>query len=245
MKEFKWWLGWLVASPFILALVGYLYLEIQVIFLDKRPPMPSDEKMIAHFQSHRSEFEGLVKNYQAFLPTDEHRVFAEIPENRALQEKAGIYWFGNGRPWFPNPYSPDAAREFERLRKQWKKNELLTHSYREVSIELKPQTLGPTDRGEVWFWSGLRSMLTNLRQPINILYFIGPFGFSVHKDYEYIPEIPKIEDDRLWAPVTSTSNSTGSYRVYSSLSPYPLSLMKGECVYRPIEPHWFIKLCIN
>lgn len=251
-KAFKWWLGWLLATPFILALVGYLYLKIGGAILDKRPPMASDEKMIAHFQEHRSEFEALVKNYRAFLPTDEQRVFTEIPENKALKESAGVYRIDEyGHTWFPNPYSPDAAREFDRIRKQWKKNELVIHSYEEVRIGLKPQTLGPTDRVEVMFWPGIRWLLGNL---INLggrsvgdylLIFIVPFYHTVHKDYVYIPEIPKIENDRLWAPVTSTGNSTGSDRVYPSLSPYPLSLMHGECVYRPIEAHWFIKLCIN
>jgi hypothetical protein len=32
-------------------------------------------------------------------------------------------------------------------------------------------------------------------------------------------------------------------RIFSTLDTYPPNWIKGECVYRQFETHWFIRLC--
>jgi hypothetical protein len=37
MKEIKWWLWWLLTTPFILFFAVYLFFKIGEVILDKRP----------------------------------------------------------------------------------------------------------------------------------------------------------------------------------------------------------------
>lgn len=217
------WLWWALSSPLILVVVFYLYVDHRefTLFIN---PLPSDEKMIAHFQAHRDEFETLVKNYQAFIPTLEKPIF-EILENKALMKKAAIRWVSQkGATWFPNPYSAEAAKQFEALRKRAGANGLeFSHPYKSIGFSMEEQPLGRSDRAVLLF-SGLQWVI---------------------KDFMYIPEIPKIEGGRLWNPVTTGGNLKWSHRAFSSLNSYPPGWKVGECVFRQFEPHWFIRMCIQ
>ncbi|MDD2661849.1 MAG: hypothetical protein PHY54_19560 [Methylococcales bacterium] len=217
------WLWWLLSSPFILIVAYYLYVDHRefTLFIN---PLPSDEKMIAHFQEHRAEFETLVKNYQAFIPTLEKPVFENL-ENKTLMKKAAIRWISEkGATWFPNPYSAEAAKQFEAFSKQAGVKALeFVHPYVSIGFSMEEQPLGRSYRAVLLF-SGIQWVM---------------------KDYMYIPEIPKIEDGRLWDPVTTSGYLKWSHRAFSSLNFYPPGWKIGECVFRQFEPHWLIRMCIN
>jgi hypothetical protein len=223
MKKRGKWLKWLIASPLILLVAFYLYVDHRefTLFIN---PLPSDEKMIEHFQAHRTEFESLVKNHKAFIPTVDHPLFV-TPENKALMDKASIRWVRQlGHTWFPNPYSAEAAMQFEARRKQAGANGLeFSHPYKSVGFSMLEKPLGRSYRA-VLLWSGIQWVM---------------------KDYMYFPEVPKIDDGRLWYPVTTHGNFKWSDRAYSSLNSYPFGWEVGECVYRQFEPHWFLRMCIT
>ncbi len=113
---------------------------------------------------------------------------------------------------------------------------------------MEEQPLGISSRSEVLFWADIDSIFNYKRFGIwdFVLLPYASFLHGVSKEYLYIPASPKIEDALLQYPVTSTGNPTKkSDRVMSSLNAYPFIWKTGECVYRQIEPHWFIKMCIT
>jgi hypothetical protein len=72
----------------------------------------------------------------------------------------------------------------------------------------------------------------------------------VWKDYFYVPVVPKVEQDRLWWPRSRyTGDLHKSARAFDSLDEYPADWVQGrpvaECVYRQIEPQWFLTLCAS
>ena len=219
----KLFLG-LISLPFLLAVAMWLYLDHREFTLFFNP-LPSDEKMIAHFQAHRAEFESLAIKYKAFNPSLGTGIFDDLPGVKELKQKAAIRWVSEiGATWFPNPYSSDASREFEAQHKKAGFNKLEhSHPYKSIRFTLEDQPLGRRSRA-IWLPS---------------IWFLR----WAWKDYFYIPEIPKIEKGRLWYPVTPHGNSTGSSRAYDSLNYYPFWWRMGECVYRQFEPHWLLRMC--
>lgn len=215
----------LIGLPFLLAIAMWLYIDHREFTLFFNP-FPSDEKMIAHFQAHRSEFEALVEKYKAFNPRLGTGVFYDLPGVKELKQKAAIRWVSDaGATWFPSPYSAEASREFDTQRRKPGFFSSESHPYKNKSIEFSmlEQPLGRSYR-TIW----LPSIW---------------FSRWAWKDYFYFPEVPKIEKGRLWYPVTPHGNSTGSYRAYDSLNYYPFWWRMGECVYRQFEPHWFLIMC--
>lgn len=181
-------------------------------------PLPSDEKMIAHFQAHKEEFDTLAQDFRAYIPQNHpQQPFDTVPEHKMLMNKAAIRRvFGYGVDWFPDPYSAVAAKRFEVLKKLARSNRVdLTHPFRSIRFTLQNQALGHPSIG-LWDW--------------------------LTKDYVYFPEIPKIEDGRLWYPVNAIGHMKSSERAASSLNYVPLGWIPA-CVYRQIEPHWFLVMC--
>jgi len=58
----------------------------------------------------------------------------------------------------------------------------------------------------------------------------------VYKDYYYTPSPPRVENGLLRTP-------SGAGRIMATLNSYPLIEYWGECFYRRIEPHWFLRFC--
>jgi hypothetical protein len=71
----------------------------------------------------------------------------------------------------------------------------------------------------------------------------------VWKDYFYVPVVPRIEQGRLWWPRSPYSGDVHrSARVFDSLDVYPADWSQrrpAECVFRQIEPQWFLRLCAS
>ena len=64
----------------------------------------------------------------------------------------------------------------------------------------------------------------------------------VWKDLFHFPQAPRIKDGRVWWPADSAGMNL-NYRVLERLDSFPSGWRKGECVFRMIEPQWFIPMC--
>ena len=183
-------------------------------------PLPSDEEMIAHFNAHRTQIEELVKSYRGFV-SGKGKVWGEIPANKALMAKAGVKRVKTlGPMWFPNPYTIDGAKRFyDLMKRQHGVNELL---YDSIGVELVNKKRPRTTFASVLLSNG---------------------SYLIFKELIYFPEVPKISDGKIWWP-TFTDGSTRSSRLFSTLDEYPPDWKKAECVYRKIDPNWFIYMCI-
>lgn len=221
-RKIKWW-HWLLVS--LLAMSGFLYWA-------HSNPLYSDEEMIAKFHAHRAEIESLVQSYRfsEFTPTPEVRHWGALPEVKALMRKAGVERVhGTGPIWFPNPYSMEAAKEFDLLLKSdaGKSGAWFFLPYQTVEIQLINENRPP----------GYRLAF--------VLHSSGPNLIS--KELVYMPEIPRIENGLLLHPVIYNPVRwfpAPTDRVFPSLNSYPPNWnIKGECVYRQFEPHWFIRMC--
>lgn len=205
--------------------VGIVLLVSSLLYWWHYNPLPSDEEMIAHFHEHRAEIEELVKRYRGCV-TKVGTTCEDLPENLALMEKAKVKRVVNNAPvWHPNPYSREAAKQFDDLLSTGKIPSL--NPYSSIVVELLDQN-HPT------------------RHFTGVLTSSGPR--LVFKDINFIPEIVRIEGESLLLAVSPLCNCrfdeiTAKLRIFPSLDTYPTRWIKGECVYRQFETHWFIRLC--
>lgn len=191
-------------------------------------PLPSDEAMIGHLQAHRAEIEELVQGYRVWEWSAAAPSWYALPEIKALMEKAGVRYVTDiGPVWHPDPYSTEAAKQFHSLLLAGKILNL--NPYSSIDVELK-----------------------NPKRPrghfANVLLSTGPA--LIFKELVYFPEVAKIEGENLWF-ATSVSyvgkelkGFNSKHRIFPSLNDYPDNWKKGECVYRQIDTHWFIYMCV-
>lgn len=185
-------------------------------------PLPSDEKMIAHFQAHRAEIEELVKRFQEWEPSVVSN-WHGLPKNKALMKMAGVKDVSARDIWHPNPYSKEEAREFWNKRSAMiRSKELSINSYASVAVELIDERQPERHFARVLTSSGSR---------------------WIFKELVFIPEIARIEGENLWFPAHVFFGVTEKKRIFSTLNEYPSHWIKGECVYRQFEAHWFIIMC--
>lgn len=184
-------------------------------------PLPSDEEMIAHFHEHRTEIEELVQRYRGCVPKVVGKSCERLPENQALMEKARVKRVTDSGPvWHPNPYSQEAAKQFDDLLRAGKIPSLIRYS--SIQVELK-DTQNPE------------------RHFAHVLLSTGPH--LIFKDLVHFPEAARIEGENLWLPAGERFGVTEKNRIFPTLNVYPPRWDTGECVYRQIETHWFIRMC--
>jgi hypothetical protein len=184
--------------------------------------LPSDEEMIAHFQAHRDEFEEVVRRYRNY-PTvrnvDRSIRWMKEGDTEALMNRAGIKYVSEGIPWLPNPYTLETAKKLNARHQDPEYVPFsMFHKYGELLIK-----------------------------PAQQRYYIGSrlHRAVVWKDYYHFPELPRIEDGWLLGPLNTRGRYVYRRRVVSSANWFPLAWWNGSvgCVLRPIEPHWFLRLC--
>lgn len=206
---------WL-AVLFLISVFGGL-----LLFLHSNP-LPSDEKIIAHFYAHRAEIEELVKRYQKWEPSEQIPNWAILPENKALLEKAKVNRLKDLIPvWPPNPYSVEAAIQFSALIRAGKIKNVVPYS--SIGVELVDERRPGKYSGFVLISAGWQ---------------------RIFKELVYFPEIPKIENGKLWWPVDGKKGYWRADRVFTTLNAHPPDWKKGECVYRQFEAQWLIRMCI-
>ncbi|MDE2599471.1 MAG: hypothetical protein KGL40_07595 [Rhodocyclaceae bacterium] len=188
-------------------------------------PMISDEEMIADFQAHRADFEELVKRYREYprSPDKDTSLWFKDGDTLEVYKRAGIGYIDYSalHPWLPNPYSVETGRLVDRLVKTAKSFDLF---FKYGMLQLTPEA-----KPIAW----LRD-----RHRLNTLVYA-----VVWKDYYFVPEVPKVEYGELLGPADSRGEYSFRARVLPSLNHFPSHWKDFECVYRQIEPQWFIRMC--
>lgn len=191
-------------------------LEVWPLWFDNK--LPRDEEMIAHFRAHRAEFEELVTLYRNYrpLPSDPP-AWDDIQEIKARRERIGVRYVTEQLGiWLPNPYSPETGKLILEL--------IHSHQFgRSEDRRYKTLKITPADRRYYW--------MASFR-----------YG-TIWKDYNHFPEAPKVENGQLWTSIDDRGRSDSMGLVLESLNAFPPNWEKGDCVYRPIEPKWFIRMC--
>lgn len=209
-----WLIGAIVAMVVVIATFAWRQISIN--------PLPNDEEMIAHFKAHRAELEAVVESYREYTaPQDDPgRYWGDTPEAQALLNGAGIRYVNNvGALWFPDPYSGETAKQAQVLRKNMGK--------RVFDLYPKYSSLYVSPADQRYYRKSLRYLT----------------DFAIWKDFYHIPEVPKIENGKLWYPVDVDGKLKSGRRIFTSLNDYPPEWKRGECVFRQLEAHWFIQMC--
>ena len=212
-------------------------------------PLPKDEEMIANFQANRADFEEIVRRYREYpdlLYPSNGPFWYERGDTLELFKRAGIDDVKSigFRPWLPNPYSVETALKVTRLVEQGSLNHTLWQKY--GALILSPATT---------------PLIEHPRQTDHRRHWRGSLRYGViWKYYIFFPEIPRVENGTLfWALQTSyKGDPEGQYHekegvttyqitrpVLPSLNTFPKNWdqYRCKCVYRQIEPQWFLCMC--
>lgn len=236
----KGWRGFrFLLIPFFLLMLLYLYVDRDVtIFFN---PLPSDEKMITHFQTHRAEFETLVKDFQLYTYYPERISFKSIPENSVRIKKTAILSLQKRGLWFPNT---KVAWQYDMLLNKIKQRQIANNK---LIRDRKRKRLDLLNENKSKFpYERYKGIVLTMMQTRSfsrpVLRWVGLRQAS--KQYMYIPHNGATEDGLLRQIEFNGSDSL-TYSIYDSLTSYPFFWATGECVFRQIEPQWFIRMCLR
>ncbi len=218
-------------------------------------PLPSDEEMLRHFNTHRADFEQLVQGYRNYR---QKGVLYEksSPEVYNMMKKVGLYGIveasgSAGCCWYPEPYSERTLQIRKSLEIRTSKTQAtggeiiatLRRDLPELFENIAPiQNLG--DKNRVTCVIDLYPGRVPLKQPnykVRLCYLT-----LMHKGYYYFPQPPRVENNRIvlarYSLVDHAYTHPGQ-RVLDSLDSYPPNWERGECVLKRIDDHWFITMC--
>lgn len=194
-------------------------------------PLPSDEELITSFHLHRRDLEVLIKYYYiAPEPVlGQSRVqWDASPEVEAIKQRAGVSRIHHTMGyWAPDPYSFEWAEKL---------HQLIKDNSRDSDAAMRNMEALQVD------------MLDSRYRQRPLRY---PADFHIWKSLLYIPVVARTHDGKLWpgvswnklAPQTQEQYEKSAYRLLADLTSYPRSWKKGECVYRQLDAHWFIRMC--
>lgn len=184
-----------------------------------RYPLPSDDEMIKDFYEHKEEFEELVRRYREFDADAHHGKWVEQGNTRSILERAGIdrIQYGSYEPWLPDPYSIETAKSIDQ------------------QLEIQPRVF----HSQKYKYRGLIiKKIPRQRYSARSLYYV-----SVWKDFYHIPKVPRIENGELLWPVRATGEYSARRRIFLTLDQYPESWKRFECVFKQVEPNWYLRMC--
>ncbi len=200
-------------------LISLAAIAVAYYVLIVRNPLPSDEQMIANLYEHRADIEELIRRYRSYPsePKIDHSKWRKEGDTPALLKRAGIRYIGDviPGPWLPNPYSIETAKKIEFETKN-AKSLAIFHKYGGLNLKPSPRA-------------------SFLSRHLRYVY--------IWKDYFYVPEVPRIENDMLLGPYDTEGKYSSRKRVLPSLDSFPDKWKYYECVYRQVEPHWFLRIC--
>ncbi|MDZ4262556.1 MAG: hypothetical protein U1B30_09530 [Pseudomonadota bacterium] len=191
-------------------------------------PLPSDEELIGNFQRHRADLETLIKAYYSApepLPGQSRVQWDDSLEVQAIKQRAGVERVHQTMGyWPPEPYSVEWAK---------KKMQLIKANTRETDTAIRTMEALQVD------------MLDSRYSQRPLRY---PADYHIWKSLLYIPALAQTHDSKLWPPVSARPRTFGRYeddaaRMLPNLTNYPQNWKKGECVYRQLDTHWFIRMC--
>ena len=205
-------------------------------------PLPSDEEMIANFRAHRADFVEAVRRYREY-PAD-YTPWDWYKEDDTLElfNRAGIDHIQHSSVvWLPDPYAVETAVKVRRELLGAKDYSLFD---RYGALRIQPATtprIDHPDRGD-----------TSRHYHGSLLFGV------IWKDYYFFPEAPRIENGLMLGPLgivgrggpgsrfhekEGVATVQSKERVLPSLNRLPRKWQDYECVYRRIEPQWFIRMC--
>lgn len=200
--------------------VAFLFVLLLALFFVN--PLPGDEEMIAHFNKHRDELETLVERYREHDTSDREHLWSQLPEIVQLRSRAGIERVAeSGTIWLPEPYSAESARQLKDL--------AATNGVRYITLMRR--------------YGSLKIELEDPRFGMRPAIVRTAIASAIWKEYFFFPHAPKLERGRLWWPASVDGKLTRSERVFGTLNQYPPGWERGECVFRSIQPQWFIRMC--
>ena len=191
-------------------------------------PLPSDEQMIENFKANRADFVEVVRRYRNYpRPSDKDTSFwYKEGDTLEIYKRAGIDRIDYSTPiWSPNPYSIDTAKKAKHINIQ--KGYDAHHYY--GALKIVPATTPRINHPEQ---SDDRSYRRN-----TLLHGV------IWKDYYFFPEVPRIENGDLLGPINHNGKYSYRSRVLPTLNRLPNHWKDFECVYRQVEPQWFLRMC--
>jgi hypothetical protein len=202
-----------------------------------RTGLASDEEMIAHFKEHRAEIEELVKRYREFevAPNNEtfdnaHKKWKQQSDTPELLQKTGVGYitaimgdaqYGDWYTlWFPNPYSIETAHKLKAI------NDLKSWE----------------EKRSIFYKYGMIGVYLDGRKYST--------KHGIIKQFVYIPEIPRIENNKLLSPLNINGEHYFRKPLLSSLNYIPFRFWaysdNGEatqCAFKQIDLQWFLRMC--
>lgn len=209
-------------------------------------PLPSDEQMIKHFQLHRVDFDEAVRRYREYPRPRNKDTSLWFKEGDTLEvyKRAGIDHINDLVPtWLPNPYTVETAILVDRVVDEFGGAEIFP---KYSSLEITPAATPRINHPDTMDDSSYRK------------YSFG--GGLVWKSYYYTPEVPKIENGKMLWPLQTVgkgaaestfhehegvATAQSSSQVLSTLNHFPDRWGRMGCVYRQIEPQWFLRMCTS
>ena len=222
-------------------IICLLMAGITFLWWCQRVPLPTDEEMIAHFQAHRVEFEELVRRHRSFAQR-EHWPELKWPDDEEgtpqLREKIGVSTINylSLLHWLPDPYNVATAQRVKAI------DDECTQDIRQWrAIDGEKNNFSPPKCRLLGYQYG--ALVFTPKLPNNA-YHAGSWRYvAVKKEYVHFSESPRIEQGYLFGPIRIDGKYSYKKRAASSLNFFPFGWKEYECVYRPIDAHWFITLC--
>ncbi|MDL2322071.1 hypothetical protein LJC47_07005 [Desulfosarcina sp. OttesenSCG-928-B08] len=216
----------------------FIGIVLFLLWYSRRVPLPTDEEMIAHFEAHRAEFDELVWRHRTFVERENWPELtwpSEEERTQQLTRQVGIRTVNylSLLYWLPDPYSLSTAQKVQTIRdacyQDWGR-----HSMDKEKIPPPKCRLQGYQYGVLQF----SRILPNGGYHTRSWRYV-----AVWKDYLHFPEPPRIEQGHLLGPIQEDGQYGYKKRIFTSLNIYPPDWRDYECVYRPIDAHWFIRLC--
>jgi len=175
---------------------------------------PSDEEMIANFYRHQKDFDRLARIYREDTSVPTvMRVLVPTPEIAAMMSRISVATIKGDDETWIPPDPYSKDPDFLEQK---------------VKSEICRDAPGARKFSGVIFYS-THGRVTRRH-----------YGQPIYKQYYYVPIAPRVEDGVLVLPGTSTWSD---HRVLETLNRYPPGFATFNCVYRQIEPQWFIRMC--
>jgi hypothetical protein len=189
-------------------------------------PLPRDEELITHFKAHREQFEFLVRTYYAEPEprAGQRRILWDEPVAiQRAKDALGVDRIGTHEGyWPPNPYTADAHARIVGIDQTTPEGRFATHQQESVQVVVfkdRSQALSLRFPGDAMIWKALFHVPVPVRVSNGMI-------------------------ERPWKPGLGTPNYGYSpMRVLDSLNGYPSGWEKGQCLYRQIDPKWFLMMC--
>ncbi|MDR2635536.1 MAG: hypothetical protein LBC08_01770 [Campylobacteraceae bacterium] len=237
--------------------------EMIAHFKEHRAEFEELVKRYREFDPEIAESEFIVKKQEngeyEKIPYRSHNLWRNQENTLELIQKTGIYtlYVHSKNPaiddsitlWLPNPYSEETAKlakeminSSKKIHDDFSEKKPVEYQYGAIVINLKPK----------------------VKYQRNTRVFD-----ELYKDLYFIPEIPRIEDGKLLDPVDINTNHTAKRSVLPSLDRIPIKWhiskkytdfydileyvkpfrryiykrLDFSCVFRQIEPQWFLRMC--